>query len=99
MPAFAYEQRPVGPGKTFVDIAGWSNVLEQGKGSVFQFHDDALESLHSRLDFNQVEGYGLIRAEEPAGSDAEKKRVTDLAGGAGYGHADGGFVIHNWNYL
>ena len=89
----------LGAGKTFVDIASRADVLEQRKSTVFEFHDHAFQGLHSGLDLDQVEGDRLIRAEKTAGGDAEKQRIADLTGGTGYGHADGGFVIHNWNYL
>ena len=44
-----------------------------------------------RLDLDEMQDDRLVRAEHRAGGDAEKEGVTDLAGGAGDGNANGGF--------
>jgi hypothetical protein len=41
----------------------------------------------------QLQDHGLVLAQHLAGGDAEQQGVTDLAGGAGDGHADG-FLAH-----
>ena len=91
----SHEQGPVGSPEAFVEVTGGADVLEKRKGAVVQFHDDSLESLHAGLDLDQVEGDGLIRAEDGPGGDAEKKGVADLTGCPSDGYADGRFVVHD----
>ena len=47
---------------------------QRGKGTVIEFHDDALEGVQGWRDFQQLENDGLVRAEHLAGGDAEGHR-------------------------
>ena len=62
---------------------GRHDALEQRERAILQFHDHALERGQRRLDFDQVQDDGLVRAEHRARGDAKQERITDLAGGAG----------------
>ena len=61
---------------------------------------DAAEGGHGFFigDFDEVQDDGLVRPEHRAGGDAEEEGITDLAGGAGDGHANGCFAHKiKWN--
>ena len=90
----ADEQAPVGVLEADVGVVGLDDALEQREGAVVEFHGDALERLHGLLDrrLDQLEDDRLVRAEHRAGGDAEEEGVTDLAGGAGDGDANGFFM-------
>ena len=47
-------------------------------------------------DFDEVQNDRLVRAERRAGGDAEQEGITDLAGRAGDGHANGSFAHKNF---
>jgi hypothetical protein len=74
-------------------VGGLDDALEKREGAVVEFHRDAFERLEGLLDrgLDQLEDDRLVGAEHRAGGDAEKERVTDLAGGAGDCDTDGGF--------
>ena len=89
----ADEQRPVHAAKTFVEIRGRHDALEQRKRAVVEFHRHAAEGGQGGFDFEQMQDDGLVRPEHRAGGDAKQKGIADLAGGAGDGDANG-CLIH-----
>ncbi len=87
----ADEQAPVGVLEADRGVVREDHALEQREGAVVEFHRHALEGLHGLLDrgFDELEDDRLVGAEHRAGGDAEQEGVTDLAGGAGDGDAEG----------
>jgi hypothetical protein len=84
------EQRPVHALETLVKIGSWHEALEQWERAIIQLHADAVEGGHGFFvgDFDEMEDDRLVGAERRAGGDAEQEGITDLAGGAGDGHAN-----------
>ena len=66
--------------------------MQKGKGTVFQFHGDAIEGSHGLLhrDLEHLQDHRLVRAEHLAAGDSRQEGVADLAGSAGDGYANGG---------
>ncbi len=94
------------PARTRADEQCDSGVLERGvrirmrahsreqrERAVVEFHHHALERLLRFLvgDLEQLQDDRLVGAEHLAAGDPEEQAVADLAGGAGHGHANGGF--------
>ena len=65
--------------------------VQQRERAVVELHGHALEGTQRGLDLEQLEDDGLVGPEHAAGGDAKQQAVADLAGGAGNGHANGGF--------
>ena len=90
----ADEQAPIGVLEAFVEVAGGDDVGEQRERAVLEFHHHAGEGVETGSDFDKVEGDRLVGAEDGAGGEAEDGGVTDVAGGAGDGDANGGLGGH-----
>ena len=55
--------------------------FKQRKRAIVQFHDYAFERAEHARDFDQMQSDRLVFSEHLPRSDAEKERVTNLAGG------------------
>ena len=87
----ADEEHGFGVAKGFDGVIGRLHFREQRESAVREFHHDALQALvtfRSRT-FQKRQRDGLIRSEKVTRSNAEENRITDLAGRAGHGNADG----------
>ena len=91
----ADEQRVVGVLERGHRIAVRRHAGEQREGAVVELHHHALERLLRLLvgNLEQLQDHGLVLAEHLAGGDAKEQGIADLAGGAGDGDADGGFIM------
>ena len=71
----ADKQRPVHAAKAFVEIRGRHNAFKQRKGTVVEFHADAVQRGHRLFigNFYQVEDDRLFWSERRAGRDAEQE--------------------------
>ena len=67
---------------------------EQRKGAIVDFHHHASQGVLGFLigDLEQLQDHWLILAQHVAIGDPEQQAVSDLAGGAGDGNANG--TIH-----
>ena len=79
----------VGILETFFDIGRGHNPGQQREGGIVQFHDDSLERVNGRRNFNQLQDDRLVGAEQVARGDAKAKLIADLAGCTGNGDARG----------
>lgn len=79
----ADEEGPVDIFKALIEVGCVDDVLDEGKGAVFDFHADAFEDFASGGDFDEVEGDRLVWAKHFACSEAEDQGVSDVASGAG----------------
>jgi DNA-binding transcriptional regulator YhcF (GntR family) len=72
-------------------IAERLHAGQQRESAVFDLHHHALQGLLRFLvgNFQQLQRHGLVLAQHLASCDAEQQGITDLASGAGDGHADG----------
>ena len=89
------EQRPIHAPETLRGSAVATDLIQQWKRAIVQFHHDTLQRLESRRDFDQMQFDWLIRAKQAARGDSGKQGVSDLAGRAGdsdfYGRFHRGF--------
>lgn len=81
----------MGSGKSDIGIGGGRHGFEKREGAIVEFHHYAFERIHSGFDFEKLEIYGLVWAENGAGGDAEQESVADLSGGTGDCDIDGLF--------
>ena len=72
-------------------IGGARDARDQRERAILELHHHALERCLDLVDrqLEELQDHRLIRAEELAAGDAEKEAITDLAGGAGDGNANG----------
>ncbi len=70
------------------------SLRRAGRGAVFQFHDDPLQSGQRLRDVNKIEDDRLIGTEQLTGGDAEQNGIADGPRGAGDGDRQWCF-IHN----
>lgn len=75
----AHKETPVGAFEAFVEVRRASDVVEKRECAIIEFHHDAFESSHARLNLDQTQVDRLVRAEDKAGSDAEEEGIADLA--------------------
>ena len=78
-----------------VRIVGTDHAGQQREGAVFQLHHHALQRLLRAFDrhFQQLQDHRLVLAQHLARGNAEQQGITDLAGCAGDGDANG-FLAH-----
>lgn len=60
----AYEEGPIDVFKSFVEVSGRENIMEERECAVIELHDDAFKGLESLGDFDEVKGNGLVFAED-----------------------------------
>ena len=83
----------VGTVEDLLRIIADDDVLQVREGTVVEFHDDTLQGLQGRGDFQQTQLDGPITQQGAAGY-AKQQAVADLAGGAGDRDLDGSLSAH-----
>src|SRR5205814_6332643 len=79
----ADKQGPVQASKSFIEIRRRDDVFQERKCAIVQLHDNPLERIEGRRNFDQVQSNRLVGTEHGAGSNAKNKSGHNLAGGAG----------------
>ena len=92
----AHEERSLRVLEGHHRIARGDHVREKREGAVGKLHHHALEAIHAlgRVALEHLKDDGLIGAEQIACGDAKEQGVSDMAGRAGHGHANGTFHLY-----
>src|SRR2546426_822692 len=72
----------------FARFSSSHDILKRRERAVLEFQHDAGQRREGRFNLDEVEDDRLVRAEQGPGGDTKKQSVTDLASGAGDGHAN-----------